>query len=105
MCFFMKMELKAKHRMLINIINDFLPIKGFYENGRVKEFPIHNVLLMAALQDDILTHNLHHKCKRFKGCIAQDKTLVQTRDTFVYLNSNNEVWYMIIYTSTQSHLY
>ena len=56
----------------------------------MKEFLTQDVIPLDALQD--VTGNLHPKCKKFNGCIAQDKALVKRGDTFVYVTSNNEVY-------------
>jgi hypothetical protein len=46
-----------------------------------------------AVQDDINTQNVNiqPKCKEFKACVAQDKTLVHKGNVFAYNNHNNEV--------------
>jgi hypothetical protein len=51
------------------------------------------MLPIGAIQHDIeVQHiNIEQTCKGFKGCIAQDKTLVQEGETFAYKSYNDEV--------------
>lgn len=52
-----------------------------------------DILPIIALQDDIEAQDVHilPQCKQFKGCIAQNRTLVQKGEAFAYMNLNDEV--------------
>ena len=49
--------------------------------------------MTQTVQDDINTQNINMqpKCKEFKACVAQEKTLIHKGDVFAYKNRNNEV--------------
>ena len=73
--------------------HNIFTFQGTYENGKLKRLTTVDVLPIGALQHDIeVQHiNIEQTCKGFKGCIAQDKTLVQEGEPFAYKSYNDEV--------------
>ncbi|CAB4010556.1 Hypothetical predicted protein [Paramuricea clavata] len=72
-----------------------------YQNGRLKQLTTVDVLPIGALQHDIERQhiNIEQTCKGFKGCIAQDKTLVQEGETFAYKSYNDEICFGMFCTA------
>ncbi|CAB4015206.1 Hypothetical predicted protein [Paramuricea clavata] len=62
-----------------------------------------DILPVIALQDDIEAQDVHipPQCKQFKGCIAQNRTLVQKGEAFAYMNLNDEICFGRFCTSVQ----
>ncbi|XP_028418045.1 uncharacterized protein LOC114542821 [Dendronephthya gigantea] len=80
---------------------------GNCKNGKMRIVTV-DILptTQVTVQEDINMQNvnLQPKCKEFKACVAQDKSLIHKGDVFAYYNRNNEACFGKFCTSVQFSL-
>lgn len=64
-----------------------------------------DILPTQTLHDDINAYNINMqpKCKEFKACVGQDKTLIHKGNVFAYNNHNDEVHCNDIFLVSRLH--